>query len=53
LFSYILKVPFDSEDNNGIVYVWIGARADPEEGRLTEEIANDVYDVRALEMCSE
>ena len=44
-FSYILVVPFDSEDNSGIVYVWIGGRCDPEEARITEEIANDMYDV--------
>ena len=44
-FSYILVVPFDSEDNAGIVYVWIGERCDPEEARITEEIANDMYDV--------
>ncbi len=44
-FSYILVVPFDSEDNAGIVYVWIGSRCDPEEARITEEIANDMYDV--------
>ena len=46
-FSYILVVPFDSEDNSGIVYVWIGGRCDPEEARITEEIANDMYDVSA------
>ncbi len=44
-FSYILVVPFDSEDNAGIVYVWIGERCDPEEARITEEVANDMYDV--------
>ena len=39
-------MPFDSEDNQGIVYVWIGAQANPEEARLAEEIADDMYDVR-------
>lgn len=43
-FSYILKVPFDKEDRSGIVYVWVGTRADPEEARITEEIAREMYD---------
>ena len=47
-FSYILVVPFDKEDDAGIVYVWIGTRCDPEEARITEEIANDMYDVSTL-----
>ena len=44
-YSYILKVPFDSQDNQGIVYVWIGNRANPEEARLSEDIAEDMYGV--------
>lgn len=47
-FSYILKVPFDSEDNQGIVYVWIGDRANPEEARVCEEIAEDMFGVGYL-----
>jgi hypothetical protein len=39
-----LKVPFDKEDRSGIVYVWVGNRADPEEARITEEIAREMYD---------
>jgi len=42
-FCYILKVPFDSEDNQGIVYAWIGKRANPNEARLIEEIAEEMY----------
>lgn len=42
--SYILKVPFDREDNSGIVYVWVGSKADAEESRITEEIAREMYD---------
>ena len=44
-YSYILRVPFDSEEESGIVYVWIGYKADPEEARLAEEIADDMYGV--------
>ncbi|ELU16604.1 hypothetical protein CAPTEDRAFT_151582 [Capitella teleta] len=42
-FCYILKVPFDSDDNQGIVYVWIGERANPDEARLAEDIAEEMY----------
>jgi len=38
-----LKVPFDSEDNQGIVYVWIGKRSNTDEARLAEEIAEEIY----------
>ena len=44
-FCFILRVPFDGEEESGIVYVWVGNRADPEEARLTEEIADDMYGV--------
>ena len=44
-FSYILKVPFNKDDTQGVAYVWIGNRADPEEGKLTEEIAEEMYGV--------
>ena len=43
-FCYILKVPFDQEDKRGIVYVWIGSRADPEEAIFAEDIAYNLYD---------
>lgn len=53
-FCYILKVPFDSEDNQGIVYVWIGKRANSNESRLAEEIANDIYkDSHSIQIISE
>lgn len=43
-FCYILKVPFGGEEDSGIVYVWLGEKSDPEEARLTEEIADEMYD---------
>ena len=43
-FCYILKVPFDQEDKRGIVYVWIGSKADPEEAIVAEDIAYNLYD---------
>jgi len=42
-FCFILKVPFDSEDNQGIVYVCIGKRSNSDEARLAEEIAEEIY----------
>lgn len=43
--SYILFVPFESEDNadSGIVYVWIGSKAIPEEAKLIQEIAEEMF----------
>lgn len=43
-FCYILKVPFNGEEDSGIVYVWLGEKSDQEEARLTEEIADAMYD---------
>ena len=43
-FCYILKVPFDAEDQRGIVYVWIGSKADPDEAAVAEDIAYSLYD---------
>ena len=43
-FCYILKVPFDPEDQRGIVYVWIGSKADPDEAAVAEDIAYSLYD---------
>lgn len=53
-FCFILKVPFAVEStgdqtpgspplDTGIVYVWLGCRADTEEVRLAEEIATSLY----------
>lgn len=42
-FTYILKVPFDNEESSGIVYVWIGSKADPDEARLVQEIAEEMF----------
>ena len=43
-FCYILKVPFDTEDKRGIVYVWIGSKADPDEAAVAENIFYRLYD---------
>jgi hypothetical protein len=40
---YILKVPFDNEESSGIVYVWIGSKADADEARLVQEIAEEMF----------
>lgn len=42
-FCYILNVPFEQEEDSGIVYVWIGSKADPDEGRLIQEIAEEMF----------
>ncbi|KAF7288043.1 hypothetical protein GWI33_000097 [Rhynchophorus ferrugineus] len=44
-FCYILKVPFEQDDNtdSGIVYVWIGSQSDPDEARLIQEIADEMF----------
>ncbi|GLV41932.1 flightless I [Carabus blaptoides fortunei] len=42
-FCYILNVPFEQEAESGIVYVWIGSKADAEEARLVEEIAEEMF----------
>lgn len=41
--SYILNVPFNNDDETGIVYAWIGSKADTEEARLIEEIAEEMF----------
>ncbi|XP_040830440.1 protein flightless-1 homolog isoform X3 [Ochotona curzoniae] len=43
-FCFILKVPFESEDNQGIVYAWVGRASDPEEAKLAEDILNTMFD---------
>lgn len=43
VYSYILKVKFDQEDSNGIVYLWVGSKSDPEDIKLAEEIADDMF----------
>ncbi|KAM4697985.1 protein flightless-1 homolog [Rhinophrynus dorsalis] len=43
-FCYILKVPFESIDNQGIVYTWVGRAADPDEAKLAEDIMNHMFD---------
>lgn len=39
-------VPFDSDDLKGIVYVWVGKKADHKEAQIAEEIAYSMYTVR-------
>lgn len=38
-------MPFEGtdNDNSGIVYVWIGNKAAPEEAKLIQEIAEDMF----------
>lgn len=45
LHSYILFVPFETDDEaqSGIVYVWIGSKAAPEESKLIQEIAEEMF----------
>uniref|UniRef100_A0A8D0GFE8 FLII actin remodeling protein n=1 Tax=Sphenodon punctatus TaxID=8508 RepID=A0A8D0GFE8_SPHPU len=43
-FCFVLKVPFESTDNQGIVYTWVGRAADPEEAKLAEDIMNHMFD---------
>lgn len=45
LCSYILFVPFetDEEAQSGIVYVWIGSKTTPEESKLIQEIAEEMF----------
>ncbi|KOX75280.1 Protein flightless-1 [Melipona quadrifasciata] len=42
-FCYILNVPFNNDDETGIVYAWIGSKADSEEARLIQEIAEEMF----------
>lgn len=32
-----------SEESSGLAYVWIGSKADPEDAKLAEDIAMDMY----------
>lgn len=43
LHSYILNVPFNNDDETGIVYVWIGSKSDGEDARLIQEIAEEMF----------
>ncbi|XP_014398336.1 PREDICTED: protein flightless-1 homolog isoform X3 [Myotis brandtii] len=43
-FCFILKVPFESEDNQGIVYAWVGRASDPDEAKLAEDILNTMFE---------
>ncbi|CAK9822912.1 Protein flightless-1 [Anthophora retusa] len=42
-FCYILNVPFNNDDETGIVYAWIGSNADVDESRLIQEIAEEMF----------
>lgn len=37
-------MPFESTDNQGIVYTWVGRAADPDEAKLAEDIMNQMFD---------
>lgn len=41
---FFLQVPFESTDNQGIVYTWVGRAADPDEAKLAEDIMNCMFD---------
>lgn len=43
-FPLPFQVPFESTDNQGIVYTWVGRAADPEEAKLAEDIMNHMFD---------
>lgn len=38
------QVPFESEDNQGIVYAWVGRASDPDEAKLAEDILNSMFE---------
>ena len=38
-------VPFDTQDLNGVVYVWVGSKADHDDATLTEELAYVIFKV--------
>ncbi|KAI5719900.1 hypothetical protein M8J76_016466 [Diaphorina citri] len=43
-FCYILRVPFNQDDTGGgIVYVWLGREADPEDVKLIEDLAEEMF----------
>lgn len=41
---FFFQVPFESTDNQGIVYTWVGRAADPDEAKLAEDIMNCMFD---------
>ena len=41
-------MPFKNQDSKGIVYTWIGSKADPDMAHVTEELAYDMFDVSIL-----
>ncbi|KAL3268088.1 hypothetical protein HHI36_007215 [Cryptolaemus montrouzieri] len=41
-FCYILNIPLE-QDDSGIVYVWVGSKSDPDEARLVQEIAEEMF----------
>lgn len=43
-FCYILKAPYDLDNETGLAYVWIGSKADEDLARLSEELALKIYD---------
>jgi hypothetical protein len=55
-FCYIVCVPLSvntDAETKGAVYVWIGSKADQEEARIAQEIAENMYDVRTTKQIKE
>eukprot|EP00051_Salpingoeca_urceolata_P014250 m.181064 g.181064 ORF g.181064 m.181064 type:complete len:1330 (+) comp18028_c0_seq2:308-4297(+) len=50
---FVLKVPFDGTDDNGIIYVWAGAKAPSEHVSLAKDVAScdmwENYTVQVVE----
>ena len=36
-------MPFDTEESSGVVYLWIGSNASPDDVRLAEEIGDEMF----------
>lgn len=36
-------MPFEQDEDSGIIYVWIGSKSDPDEARLIQEVAEDIF----------
>uniref|UniRef100_A0A0K2U430 Gelsolin-like domain-containing protein n=1 Tax=Lepeophtheirus salmonis TaxID=72036 RepID=A0A0K2U430_LEPSM len=43
-FCYVLKVPFDTKGDSGIIYVWIGSTSDSDEANVAQNIASTLWD---------
>lgn len=53
-FCFILMVPFECDDLSGVVYVWVGSKADHEDAKLAEDIAYTMFkDNYTIQMINE